>query len=171
MTASHYCSPLLLTFRHRAGVTTYTSHCWFADGCVFDKQSPGPAFCRSLSFQTGATLLPKLRVHFAEFLNARSLVRLRFLIPPTCVRLRYGPNHLCQPLFLVTLITSSSAQVSSRLPVTAHLRRSFNPSLNSLQASTGTTILRQDFTSCVTASLMIEVPESEPDSHRLRISP
>ena len=26
--------------------------CWFADGCVFDKQSPGPAFCRSLSFLT-----------------------------------------------------------------------------------------------------------------------
>ena len=51
MTASHYCSPLLLTFRHRAGVTTYTSHYWFADGCVFDKQSPGPAFCRSHPYQ------------------------------------------------------------------------------------------------------------------------
>ncbi len=38
-----------------------------------------------------ATLLPKLRVHFAEFLNARSLVRLRFLILPTCVGFRYGP--------------------------------------------------------------------------------
>ena len=36
------------------------------------------------------TLLPKLRVHFAEFLNASSLVRLRFLILPTCVGLRYG---------------------------------------------------------------------------------
>ena len=37
-----------------------------------------------------ATLLPKLRVHFAEFLNVSSLERLRFLIPPTCVGLRYG---------------------------------------------------------------------------------
>ena len=36
-------SPLPLTFRYRAGVTTYTSRCRFADGCVFDKQSPGPA--------------------------------------------------------------------------------------------------------------------------------
>ena len=36
------------------------------------------------------TLLPKLRVHFAEFLNVSSLERLRFLIPPTCVGLRYG---------------------------------------------------------------------------------
>ena len=43
-------SPLLLTFQHRAGVTTYTSHYWFADGCVFDKQSPGPALCHLLSF-------------------------------------------------------------------------------------------------------------------------
>ena len=34
----------------------------------------------------------KLRVHFAEFLNASSLERLRFLIPPTCVGLRYGPH-------------------------------------------------------------------------------
>ena len=41
-----------MTFQHRAGVTTYTSHCWFADGCVFGKQSPGPAFCRSNLQQT-----------------------------------------------------------------------------------------------------------------------
>ena len=39
---------------------------------------------------TMATLLPKLRVHFAEFLNVNSLVRLRLLIPPTCVGFRYG---------------------------------------------------------------------------------
>ena len=43
------------------------------------------------SFPPKATLLPKLRVHFAEFLNAGSLERLRILIPPTCVGLRYGP--------------------------------------------------------------------------------
>ncbi len=42
------------------------------------------------TFTPWATLLPKLRVHFAEFLNASSLVRLRFLILPTCVGLRYG---------------------------------------------------------------------------------
>jgi hypothetical protein len=38
-----------------------------------------------------ATLLPKLRVYFAEFLNAGSLARLRILSSPTCVGLRYGP--------------------------------------------------------------------------------
>ena len=39
---------------------------------------------------TGASLIPKLRDHFAEFLNEGSLERLRILSPPTCVGLRYG---------------------------------------------------------------------------------
>jgi hypothetical protein len=39
----------------------------------------------------GAILIPKLRMHFAEFLNADSSVRLRMLSSPTCVGLRYGP--------------------------------------------------------------------------------
>ena len=42
------------------------------------------------TFTPGAALLPKLRAHFAEFLNASSLVRLRLLILPTCVGFRYG---------------------------------------------------------------------------------
>jgi hypothetical protein len=37
-----------------------------------------------------ACLLPKLRHHFAEFLNKSSSNRLRILIPSTCVGLRYG---------------------------------------------------------------------------------
>ena len=49
--ASPFGLPLPLTFRYRAGVTTYTSRCRFADGCVFGKQSPGPAFCRSHPYQ------------------------------------------------------------------------------------------------------------------------
>jgi hypothetical protein len=36
-----------------------------------------------------ANLLPKLRLHFAEFLNEGSHKHLRILIPPTCVGLRY----------------------------------------------------------------------------------
>ena len=39
---------------------------------------------------TGAPLIPKLRGHFAEFLNEGSLARLRILSSPTCVGLRYG---------------------------------------------------------------------------------
>ena len=42
------------------------------------------------SAPTGAPLLPKLRGQFAEFLNGELLERLRILIPPTCVGLRYA---------------------------------------------------------------------------------
>ena len=41
-----------------------------------------------------ATLLPKLRVHFAEFLNAGSLARLRIFISPTCVGFGTVPESL-----------------------------------------------------------------------------
>ena len=37
-----------------------------------------------------APLLPKLRGHFAEFLNKGYPVRLAIFLPPTCVGLRYG---------------------------------------------------------------------------------
>ena len=40
-------SLLLLTFRHRAGVSPYTSSFDFAETCVFAKQSPGPILCGS----------------------------------------------------------------------------------------------------------------------------
>ena len=39
---------------------------------------------------TGAFLLPKLRNHFAEFLNQSSLARLGILYLSTCVGLGYG---------------------------------------------------------------------------------
>ena len=80
-------SLLLLTFQHRAGVSPYTSSFDLAETCVFDKQSPGPIHCGSVS---GAPLFPKLRGQFAEFLNNSSLVGLRVLLLPTCVGLRYG---------------------------------------------------------------------------------
>ena len=40
-------SLLLLTFRHRAGVSPYTSSFDLAETCVFAKQSPGPILCGS----------------------------------------------------------------------------------------------------------------------------
>ena len=42
-------SPLPLTFRHRAGVTPYTSASAFAGSCVFGKQSHGPILCARLT--------------------------------------------------------------------------------------------------------------------------
>jgi hypothetical protein len=78
---------LLLTFRHRAGVSPYTSSFDLAETCVFAKQSPGPILCGSIA---GAPLIPKLRGQYAEFLNNLSPVGLRVFLLPTCVGLRYG---------------------------------------------------------------------------------
>ena len=50
----------------------------------------GPILCGQLSL---ALLLPKLRGHFAEFLNNASPVGLRILSSSTCVGLRYGYVH------------------------------------------------------------------------------
>ena len=80
-------APLLLTFRHWAGVSPYTSAFAFAETCVFGKQSIEPLHCGPLA---GAPLLPKLQGHFAEFLNEGSPVRLSILNPSTCVGLWYG---------------------------------------------------------------------------------
>ena len=78
---------ILLTFQHRAGVSPYTSSFDLAQTCVFAKQLLGPILCGLLS---QAPLLPKLRGHFAEFLNNTSPVGLRILSSSTCVGLRYG---------------------------------------------------------------------------------
>ncbi len=85
-----------LTFRHRAGVSPYTSSYDLAETCVFSKQSPPPILCDLQKLRTRspspseAPLIPKLRGHFAEFLSWSSLERLGLLAPPTCVGLRYG---------------------------------------------------------------------------------
>ncbi len=90
-------APLPLTFRHWAGVSLYTSSYDFAQTCVFDKQSTGPFLCGLLQLtrarrdhRTEAFLLPKLRNHFAEFLNEGYPVPLGMLYLSTCVGLRYG---------------------------------------------------------------------------------
>ena len=84
-------APLPLTFRHRAGVRPYTSPCGFAEPYVFSKQSPSPTLCPPhLVAQTWGPLIPKLRGHFAEFLQHRSLKRLGILYQSTCVGLGYG---------------------------------------------------------------------------------
>ena len=86
-------SHLLLTFRHRAGVSPYTSSFDLAETCVFAKQSPGPILCDLI---TQAPLVPKLRGQLAEFLNNPSPVGLRIFFLSTCVGLRYGRiGHSC----------------------------------------------------------------------------
>ena len=44
-------APLLLTFRHRAGVRPYTSSCDFAEPYVFSKQSRLPGHCNPPQLQ------------------------------------------------------------------------------------------------------------------------
>jgi hypothetical protein len=89
-----------VTFRHRAGVSPYTSSFDFAETCVFGKQSLGPFHCGPLELDpnglhsTGAPLLPKLRGHFAEFLNEGSSDHLGILYLPTCVGFGTGTLHL-----------------------------------------------------------------------------
>src|SRR5687767_11412233 len=84
-------APLLLTFQHRAGVRPYTSPCGFAEPCVFDKQSLPPGLCHPLTLACKrVTLLPKLRVQFAEFLQHSSLKRLGILYQTTSVGFGYG---------------------------------------------------------------------------------
>ena len=91
---------LLLTFQHRAGVSSYTSSFDLAETCVFDKQSPGPILCGHIAV---ASLLPKLRDQFAEFLNYPSPVGLRILFLTTCVGLQYGYPAYIHEAFLATI--------------------------------------------------------------------
>src|SRR6266581_5609236 len=52
-------APLLLTFRHWAGVRPYTSPCGFAEPCVFDKQSLPPGLCHSVLLAQGESRLSR----------------------------------------------------------------------------------------------------------------
>jgi hypothetical protein len=87
---------LLLTFRHWAGISPYTSpygfsmDLWFCYPVAWAsllQLSDAPAVQLS---PPRAPLLPKVRGQIAEFLNQGSLVRLSFLSLSTCVGLRYG---------------------------------------------------------------------------------
>ena len=67
-----------------------------------------------------APLLPKLRGHFAEFLNESSPDHLRILSSPTCVGLRYG--HLWQRTTLFSAACSGPLWVRLSAPPTVVLQ-------------------------------------------------
>ena len=133
-------SHLLLTFQHRAGVSPYTSSYDLAETCVFDKQSPGPIHCGLLS---QAPLLPKLRGHFAEFLNNASSVGLRILSSSTCVGLRYGhalhnssfSRHMAHTLCYFISLHITSSDYTTDLPI-VHLPRLYRSFHSRLVLST-----------------------------------
>ena len=140
-------SLLLLTFRHWAGVSPYTSSFDFAETCVFAKQLPGPIHCGSVS---GAPLIPKLRGQFAEFLNYPSPVGLRILFLTTCVGFQYGLLKYTHGF--------------SRLPLGMLPYYKFGP-LRPGQPTPGSYPLK--VSPCLNFS---EATESPPYVHRLRLS-
>src|ERR1700683_2215511 len=107
-------APLLLTFRHRAGVRPYTSSYDFAEPCVFVKQLPPPGLCPSRPVaRTEGLLIPKLRREIADFLQRHSLKRLGILYLSTCVGFGYG---LMQGLFPGTTRLHGKSSNPSQLP-------------------------------------------------------
>ena len=98
-----YVEPRLLTFRHWAGVSPYTSPFGLAETCVFDKQSPGPLRCgpqgHPSSVWTSPHGHPFSQSYRAKLSNSLTRV-ISFtsgLLPlPTCVGLRYGRHYLLQ---------------------------------------------------------------------------
>ena len=96
----------------------------------------GPILCGQIAL---ALLLPKLRSHFAEFLNNASPVGLRILSSSTCVGLRYGypannsgfswqPAHVLPYLFSVR-VTSSDCMTDLPIILLPRLHRSFHSRL------------------------------------------
>jgi hypothetical protein len=105
----------------------YGALCGLAHTCVFAKQSLGPIICGLLKraprgcIPRQASLLPKLRDHYAEFLDHVSLVHLRLLASPTCVGLRYGRRmHSPEQLFL--RVDSTDLEVGFPLPLAIRSR-------------------------------------------------
>ena len=107
-----------------------------------------PILCGLLS---QAPLLPKLRGHFAEFLNNASPVGLRILSSSTCVGLRYGypannsgfswqSAHVLPYLFSVR-VTSSDCLADLPARLLPRLHRSFHSRLT-LSACVPTVLLQ-----------------------------
>ena len=87
-------------------------------------------------------LLPKLRGHFAEFLNHSSLDRLSILYLTTCVGLGYGPCDSSLEAFLGSIGSWNSPQ---RVRITSQAHETRICLCLALQAYTGTTTHRPHY--------------------------
>ena len=117
-----------------------------------------------------APLLPKLRGHFAEFLNNGSPARLAIFLPSTCVGLRYG-----HPLTYLATFLASVNSSASLLFFTPYHRLAFSKCTSLLTSLTiyprlSITAARLSF--CVIASFKRRwvVLEYLPVVHQLRPS-
>ena len=81
-------------------------------------------FGREVLHPTGALLLPKLRSHFAEFLNQSYLARLSILYLSTCVGLGYGYPRSSLEAFLDGMGSTASPH-SARHHVSAFVGSGF----------------------------------------------
>jgi hypothetical protein len=105
----------------------YGALCGLARTCVFAKQSLGPILCGLGArpprgwLHHKASLLPKLRDHYAEFLDHVSLVHLRLLASPTCVGLRYGRPVCSPPSFSCPQTLRTSGRPKASLDITSQL--------------------------------------------------
>ena len=103
----------------------------------------------SAALHRRAPLLPKLRGHFAEFLNKGSPVRLRILSSPTCVGFRYGhcrlPSSFSRQREIMCFPTLLRSRLCSAYRVT-YL------TITQPRSLTGLTITRLALSFCVTAS-------------------
>ena len=97
--------PRLLTFRHWAGVSPYTSPFGLAETCVFDKQSPEPLHCdpqglrQQVPSPHGYPLSRSYRANLSSSLTRVLPFTLGLLPLPTCVGLRYGHCNPSQRSF------------------------------------------------------------------------
>ena len=155
----------------------YGALCGLARTCVFAKQSLGPILCglvarpEQVRLHHKASLLPKLRDHYAEFLDHVSLVHLRLLASPTCVGFRYGHPAAPPPAFLARRLNTS--WIGRSLPSASPLR-SFEAPYRLTRP------LPQDRTCVVSVSLMVSTlqdgagmstgcPSATPLGPRLRV--
>ena len=86
-----------------------------------------------------ASLLPKLRDQYAEFLDHVSLVHLRLLASPTCVGFRYGHHTASLQAFLARRLHSTWQRPKPlpRIPVSACAYAVKRPSTRPLELRSG----------------------------------
>ena len=118
-----------------------------------------------------ATLIPKLRVHFAEFLNEGSPAHLRILSPPTCVGFGTGGGSLPRSF-------SRQCGINHSLPslLTPHHASGFQCTDLPMHHPTRLHTLFQSHAClpfCVTPLIkrLLPVLEYQPVVHRLRSLP
>ena len=105
----------------------------FAWTCVFSKQSLPSILCDHHQLKTSLSpavvpLLPKLRGHFAEFLNHSSPDRLSILYLTTCVGLGYGPDgNIARCFSRQHRITNIPQQKGYASRLTHHAQRIYLP--------------------------------------------